>query len=45
MRDIFTSWPSLSWGFRKMAHKAGDSVRAFKAEMKMLTAIVTPNSR
>ena len=43
--DIFFSWPSWSWGFRKMAHRAGDSVRAFRAEMKMATAIVTPNSR
>ena len=31
--------------FKKYAQRAGDSVRAFKAEMKMLTAIVTPNSR
>ena len=43
--DIFFSWPPASCGFRKMAQRAGDSVRAFRAEMKMEMAIVRPNSR
>ena len=45
MRDILRSVPSSFFGFRKMAQRAGDSVRAFRAEMKIDTAIVTPNSR
>ena len=45
MRLIFFSCPCSLCGFRKMAHNAGDSVRAFSAEMKIETAIVTPNSR
>ena len=38
---------SFSWscGFNKMAHRAGESVNAFKAEMTIDSAIVTPNSR
>ena len=44
MRDIFTSLPFSSCGFKKMAQRAGDNVKAFKAEMKIDTAIVTPNS-
>ena len=42
--DIFFS-PSSVWGFRKMAHRAGDSVKAFNAEMTIATAMVIPNSR
>ena len=41
--DIFFSWPSLSCGFRKMAQRAGESVKALAAEMTMEIAIVRPN--
>ena len=43
--ELFFSFFSASCGFRNMAHNAGDSVKAFNAEMTILTAIVTPNSR
>ena len=36
---------SSLWGFKKTAHKAGESVKAFTADIMIDTAIVTPNSR
>ena len=39
------SEPSSCFGFMNTAHRAGESVRALRAEMKMEMAIVTPNSR
>ena len=47
-KDIFLpplASASSSFGFRKMAQRAGESVRALTAEIKMEIAIVIPNSR
>ena len=44
MKLIFFSC-SPSCGFRKMAHNAGDSVKALTAEIRIEMAMVIPNSR
>ena len=44
IRLIFLSFSS-EWGFKKMAQRAGESVKAFSAEIPMEMAIVRPNWR